>query len=155
MQGMNHLPKVYVLGTTNSGKSSLINAMLTKQTKYETKKSRESPLLTESALPGTTQEMITVEQFNIGFRVIDTPGIPNMNQVTARVNNFDDLKRLMPRSEMTTFPLNVKQGYSIWLGALAKLDFLSGDDKFFTVIVPKDVTIHRTPIARSIEVFVR
>jgi len=79
MQGMNHLPKVYVLGTTNSGKSSLINAMLTKQTKYETKKSRESPLLTESALPGTTQEMITVEQFNIGFRVIDTPGIPNMN----------------------------------------------------------------------------
>ena len=22
---------------------------------------------------------VTVEQFNIGFRVIDTPGIPNMN----------------------------------------------------------------------------
>jgi ribosome biogenesis GTPase A len=61
MQGMNHLPKVYVLGTTNSGKSSLINAMLAKQTKYESKKTKTSPLLTESALPGTTQEMITVE----------------------------------------------------------------------------------------------
>jgi ribosome biogenesis GTPase A len=105
---MNHLPKVYVLGTTNSGKSSLINAMLLKQTKYESKKTKESPLLTESALPGTTQEMITVEQFNIGFRVIDTPGIPNMNQVSARVNHFEDLKRLMPGSEMTTYPFNVK-----------------------------------------------
>ena len=106
-------------------------------------------------MPGTTQEMITVEQFNIGFRVIDTPGIPNMNQVSARVNNFDELKRLMPGSEMTTYPFNVKQGYSLWLGALAKLDFLSGDDKYLTVIVPKDVTIHRTPIGRSNEVFVR
>jgi ribosome biogenesis GTPase A len=30
MQSLPHLPKVYVVGTTNSGKSSLINAMLKK-----------------------------------------------------------------------------------------------------------------------------
>jgi hypothetical protein len=54
---------------------------------------------------------------------------------------------------MTTYPFNVKQGYSLWLGALARLDFLSGDDKYLTVIVPKDVTIHRTPITRAGEVF--
>lgn len=153
MQHLPHLPKVYVLGTTNSGKSSLLNAMLQKQTKYETNKTKEPPLLTESALPGTTQEMITVEQFNIGFRVIDTPGIPNMNQVSARVQQFYDLKKLMPLSEMTTYPVNVKQGYSLWLGALARLDLLSGEDKYLTVIVPKDVTIHRTPIERASEIF--
>lgn len=54
MQHMPHLPKVYVLGTTNSGKSSLLNAMLTKSTKYQTNKTRQAPILTESALPGTT-----------------------------------------------------------------------------------------------------
>ena len=85
MQNLDHLPKVYVMGTTNSGKSSLINAMLAKKSKYQTKKSKEHAVLTESALPGTTQEMITVEQFRLGFRVIDTPGIPNMQQVSARV----------------------------------------------------------------------
>jgi hypothetical protein len=42
----------------------------------------------------------------------------------------------------------------LWLGALARLDFLSGEDKYLTVIVPKDVTIHRTPITRASEVFV-
>jgi len=81
------MPKVYVMGTTNAGKSSLINAMLMKQhTEYKknedgsTKRAKhEHVILTESALPGTTQEMITVEQFKIGLRVIDTPGIPNMN----------------------------------------------------------------------------
>lgn len=54
LQHLNHMPKVYVMGTTNSGKSSLLNAMLAKQTKYQTKKTREPPVLTESALPGTT-----------------------------------------------------------------------------------------------------
>lgn len=36
-------------------------------------------VLTESALPGTTLDLVTVEQFKIGYRVIDTPGIPNLH----------------------------------------------------------------------------
>lgn len=55
---------------------------------------------------------------------------------------------------MTTYSLNVHQGYSIWLGALVRIDLLSGDDKYLTMIVPKDVTIHRTPIGRATEIFV-
>lgn len=79
------MPKIYVLGSTNSGKSSFINSLLYKSKKY--KKEKESlevykekfNILTESPAPGTTLEMVTVEQFKIGFRVIDTPGIPNFN----------------------------------------------------------------------------
>lgn len=90
LHNLHHLPKVYVMGTTNSGKSSLINAMIKKQNQPKNKskadkQKHEPPVLTESALPGTTQEMITVEQFRIGLRVIDTPGIPNMQQVSAHV----------------------------------------------------------------------
>lgn len=87
-QGANfkHLPKVYVMGSTNCGKSSLINSMLLLQSKYnKNKKSIPPPLLTESAVPGTTQEMLTVEEFRLGLRVIDTPGIPNMNQVSSLI----------------------------------------------------------------------
>ena len=54
---------------------------------------------------------------------------------------------------MTSFPLNVKSGYTIWLGALARLDLISGEDKYLTCIVPPDVTIHRTPIVKATPVF--
>lgn len=81
------LPKVYVMGTTNSGKSTLINSMLKAKERGKmcskerlSKKRKHEPVqLTESALPGTTQEMITIDKFGIGFRVIDTPGIPNVS----------------------------------------------------------------------------
>ena len=96
-----------------------------------------------------------MEQFNIGFRVVDTPGIPNMTQVSAKINHFKDLAKLLPQKEMTSFPVNVKSGYAVWLGALARLDFISGDDKYLTFVVPPDVTIHRTPIVRAEETFLR
>ena len=50
LQHLKYLTKVYVMGTTNSGKSSLINSMVLLQNKYKT----HLPVLTESALPGTT-----------------------------------------------------------------------------------------------------
>ena len=37
---------------------------------------------------------------------------------------------------MTTLPINVKSGYAVWLGALARLDMISGEDKHLTFIVP-------------------
>ena len=52
--------------------------------------------MTESALPGTTQEMLTIEEFSIGFRVIDTPGIPNINQVISHVASFKELAKILP-----------------------------------------------------------
>ena len=95
-----HLPKVYVLGCTNSGKSCFINALLYKSNKYKDVKKlhyrQKYDILTESAAPGTTLDLVTVEQLNLGFRVIDTPGIPNMNQCSSFVKDFDDLRTLLP-----------------------------------------------------------
>lgn len=60
---------------------------------------------------------------------------------------------LMPNKQIASYPINVKSGYSIWLGALARIDFLSGEDKFFTFFVPPHVTIHRTPILKAESVY--
>ena len=55
---------------------------------------------------------------------------------------------------MTCYPVNVKSGYAVWLGALARLDMVSGEDKHLTITVAPDVTIHRTPIAKASTVFI-
>ena len=51
--------------------------------------------------------------------------------------------------------MNVKSGYSVWIGALARLDFINGDDKYLTFVAPLDVTVHRTPIYKAEETFLR
>jgi hypothetical protein len=49
--------------------------------------------------------------------------------------------------------MNLKQGYSLWLGGLVRVDMLSGEDKYICVFVPPHVTIHKTPITKAEEVF--
>lgn len=114
LQGARYRPKIYVLGSTNSGKSTFLNAMLYKSHKYSNKNKKRMlyrqkfDVLTESPAPGTTLEMVTVEEFKIGFRVIDTPGIPNLAQCSAHVKNFDDLKAVLPSKRIQSVALTIK-----------------------------------------------
>lgn len=59
----------------------------------------------------------------------------------------------MPSKKLQSFSMSVKQGYSVWLGALCRIDVLSGSDKYFNFYVPQDVTIHRTPFERAEQVY--
>lgn len=109
--------------------------------------------LTESPAPGTTLDFVTVEDIRIGYKILDTPGIPNLHQVSSLIEDYQELISILPNKEINSYPLNVKSSYSVWLGALCRMDFLSGSDKYFTFFVPPNVTIHRTPILKAEEVY--
>ena len=45
--------------------------------------------------------------------------------------------------------------YTLWLGALARVDLLSGTDKFFTLHGSYHLTLHRTPTEKAEDVYRR
>ena len=87
--------------------------------------------------------------------MIDTPGIPNLNQCSAMIKDFDDMKAVMSSKRMISCSISVHQNNSVWLGALARLDVLSGVTKYYTFYMPPKVSIHRTPFERNTIVYER
>ena len=87
-----YLPKIYVVGCTNSGKSSFINSLMFKSNKYREPNKvhyrSKYATLTEAPAPGTTLEMVSVDELKLGYKFLDTPGIPNLTQVSSKIEDY-------------------------------------------------------------------
>jgi 30S ribosome assembly GTPase len=171
-------PKIFVIGCTNVGKSSFINKLImrsnkvydgTKLSKYEYKKDyqindnsifemekgekKEESHLTASPLPGTTIGITKVESMKFGIKLFDTPGIPNRGSINYIMNNYTDIISSTITNKIQPFTASVKQGYSVWIGAIARIDFLNGEDKYLSFFFSHHVTIHRTPLLNAEDIF--
>ena len=69
------------------------------------------------------------------------------------MSDYEDLTSIVSSKAMQSFSMVVKQGYSVWLGGLCRLDVMSGADKYFSFFMPQNVTIHRTPFDRAMDVY--
>lgn len=126
---------VYVVGVTNVGKSTLINQII-EQT------AGEKDVITTSRFPGTTLDKIEIP-LDDGHFLIDTPGIIHRHQM-AHYLGKKDLKIIAPQKEIKPkiYQLNAEQ--TLFLGGLARFDFISGEKSSFVAYVANDVFIHRT-----------
>lgn len=128
---------VYVVGVTNVGKSSLINAIIHEVT-------GDSQAITVSHFPGTTLDQIRIPLAD-GAVLIDTPGIIHRHQV-AHYLGPKSLKYSSPKKEIKpkTYQLNPNQ--TLFMGGLARFDFLEGDKQGVTLFMENTLPIHRTKL---------
>lgn len=133
---------VYVVGVTNVGKSSLINALL----KHYTEDSSDF-LITTSEFPGTTLDLIRIP-FDKSNSLYDTPGIINEFQMAHYIDE-KELKIITPNSELRpkTFQLQPRQ--TVYFGGLARMDFESGENSSFICYFPPLLEIHRTKLENA------
>lgn len=128
---------VYVVGVTNVGKSTLINAIIQEIT-------GDKDVITTSRFPGTTLDKIEIP-LDDGSYIYDTPGIIHRHQM-AHYLSAKNLKYVSPKKEIKpkTYQLNPEQ--TLFLGGLGRFDFVSGDKQGFTAFFDNELKLHRTKL---------
>src|SRR5699024_7851827 len=106
---------VYIVGTTNVGKSTFINRLINQSIGLK-------EVITTSYFPGTTLGFIEIP-LDDQTSMIDTPGIVNEQQMAHYVSN-KDLKIITPAKEVKPRVYQLTQGQTLFFGGLARLDFL-------------------------------
>ncbi|WP_078597253.1 ribosome biogenesis GTPase YqeH [Evansella clarkii] len=136
---------VYVVGSTNVGKSTFINRLL-KEFGAE-----DEFMITTSNIPGTTLDMIDVP-LDDGSSLYDTPGIINHHQM-AHLLDKKELKVISPKKEIKPKVFQLGDGQTLFLGGLARVDFVQGSDMSFVCYVSNDLNIHRTKLEKADELY--
>lgn len=135
---------VYVVGVTNVGKSTLINAIIQEIT-------GDKEVITTSRFQGTTLDKIEIPLAD-GSHIYDTPGIIHRHQM-AHYLSAKNLKYISPKKEIKpkTYQLNPEQ--TLFLGGLGRFDFVSGDKQGFTAYFDNELKLHRTKLAGAGEFY--
>lgn len=104
---------IYVVGTTNGGKSTLINKLIKNY-------SDNDVVITSSMYPSTTLDKIEINI--IGLNIIDTPGLINKGSIFNYIDN-NLLKKITIKKEIKpkTYQLNGKG--SVLIEDLIRLDY--------------------------------
>lgn len=137
---------VYVVGCTNVGKSTFINRII-KQV------AGGDDVITTSHFPGTTLDMIDIP-LDDGKSMYDTPGIINHHQM-AHLLDAKDLKVITPKKEIKPKVFQLNEEQTLFLGGLARFDYLRGGRTAFTVHISNALDIHRTKLEKADDLYAR
>ncbi|MCM3785760.1 ribosome biogenesis GTPase YqeH [Neobacillus mesonae] len=135
---------VYVVGATNVGKSTLINRLIRDYSDLEQE-------LTTSRYPGTTLDMVHIP-LDDGASIIDTPGIVYPWRYSELVSR-KDLQAIMPDKPLKPSGYQLNSGQTLFIGGLARFDFIEGDHQSFTCYINNTLKIHRTKLERADELY--
>lgn len=104
--------RLYIVGFTNSGKSTFINHLLTSLNK--------KPTITTSSIPNTTASYITIK-LNPKLTIVDTPGFIDNNAIY----NFIDYKKVVkfyPKKELKVKTFQVRPNYAIVVNDFLRIE---------------------------------
>lgn len=135
---------IYIVGATNVGKSTFVNALL------RSRAGTEKDIITVSSLAGTTLDLIKIP-LGKNF-IIDTPGLVNDNQVTHYLSP-KSIKIVTPKKEIKPKGFQLESSQTLFIGGLARVDFISGSKTSFICYVSEFIKIHRTKLEKADELY--
>lgn len=136
---------IYIVGTTNVGKSTLVNKIISIATD-------EDNVVTTSYFPGTTLGKIEIPLDDKRV-LVDTPGVIQSAQLSYYLKP-EEIKVVTPRKEIKpkTYQLNPNQ--TLFFAGLARFDYIKGEGKqSFVTYLSNDLYIHRTKTDKADELY--
>jgi ribosome biogenesis GTPase YqeH len=137
---------VYIVGVTNVGKSTLINRILRDYGAADME-------ITTSPFPGTTLDKIEIP-LEDGRFLYDTPGIINRDQIGHMVTP-QDLRKLTPTARINPRVYQLNEGQSLFIGGLARIDFVRGERQPFVFYIANNLYVHRTKLENADELLAK
>lgn len=107
-----NVKRIYIVGFTNSGKSTFINHILTSLSK--------SPIITTSAIPNTTASYIAIK-LNNKLTIVDTPGFID-NEAIYNFVDYNKVIKLYPKKELKVKTFQVRNNYSIVVNDILRIE---------------------------------
>ena len=141
---LNKIRDCYILGCASVGKSTFINAI---KEKYLDDKQ----MITTSDQFQTTMDFIKVYVDEDNY-IIDTPGLINYRSFGAYLD-YESMKKLMPKSYLKPKTYQLQPDQTIFMGALARLDFIKGDKINVSFYTSNDLYLHRTKTVNADNIF--
>ncbi|WP_138415661.1 ribosome biogenesis GTPase YqeH [Aquibacillus sediminis] len=135
---------VYVVGSTNVGKSTFINRLINKTTGVQ-------DAITTSYFPGTTLGFIDIP-LDERTSLFDTPGVVNRNQIAHYISE-KDIKVITPNKEIKPRTFQLNDGQTLFFGGLARLDFEKGPKQPFVCYFANGLSIHRTKLENADDLY--
>eukprot|EP01114_Cavostelium_apophysatum_P020786 TRINITY_DN7059_c0_g1_i1.p1 TRINITY_DN7059_c0_g1~~TRINITY_DN7059_c0_g1_i1.p1 ORF type:complete len:640 (-),score=123.01 TRINITY_DN7059_c0_g1_i1:11-1930(-) len=133
---------VFVVGTSNAGKSTFVNTLINKYNVGDQLKPT-----TTSPIPGTTLNIIRVP-LPSGAILYDTPGVYNPEQMVNMVEPAE-LSLVLPRKRILPIVLSAIAGQTLFIGGMARIDVLEGPRFYFTIFRSSDVVMHMTKTEKA------
>ena len=128
---------VYLVGNTNAGKSTLINALIKSYSKEESN-------ITTSLLPATTLNTIKIK-LNDNLTLIDTPGIVSKNNYLYGITP-KDVKKITAKAEIKPRTYQIKPNQSLIIDKYARIDYVGKEKNSFTLYLSNDIKVKRINI---------
>lgn len=117
--------KIYLIGNTNSGKSTLINKLIQN---YGT--SENQATITVSMYPSTTLDKVEIKLGDL--TLIDTPGLIEEGNYT-NILTSKELKQITPKKEIKPRSCQIKEKGSILIGTYARVDYETNEPNSFVI----------------------
>ncbi len=131
---INEYKATYVLGYTNSGKSTFINEIFNK---YQTNKS----MITTSLIPNTTLDFIKLK-INKDLVLVDSPGFILSNAIYKN-DEIDFIKKINTKKQLKPITIQIKENMIININNKVIIKNLT-DTNSMTFYMSNDVDINKT-----------